>query len=149
MPNAHGEASRSLQTSPTALQRREVALFFEDLIERVRSLREDGLSAPSDEELSLLFTDADDYEVDDDDEVTYCLATLHGLAIGLGYTSTCDLFDAYLASLKEAESPALASLLEEVHRAAAELRRSETPELRELEQRLLSAASRVRRALVA
>ncbi len=83
----------------TPRQRTEIESNLDALFERVRVLRDEyGEAAPPDELHEFLFTDLDDYPaLDGDEEVNMYLFILHGLAIGLGFESSFDLYRAFCA----------------------------------------------------
>lgn len=80
----------------TKFQHQRTQGTFEKLFEHVRKLRSQGYDAPSDDEFERLFTDLDEYEdVHADESVQRSLHLLQGLAVGLGFETTLDLYIAY------------------------------------------------------
>ena len=118
----------------TKQQKDAITSTFETLFERVRDLRDNcGHSAPPDREFELLFTDIDDYEVDHDSEVTQCLDFIYGMAIGLGFWSTADLYNAYRKGLDRAEDLAsIQDLVQASDRALTPLARTNDKAVREV-----------------
>lgn len=77
-------------------QQHVVISAFESLFARVRYLRDQRhVPAPADDQLEELFTNIEEYAVDADYEVNEWLDLLFGLAIGLGFDSTRDLYRSY------------------------------------------------------
>ncbi len=96
----------------TMFQLAQVRFNIEQLLVCVRSHRRFKEAVPADNELHLVFTDLDDYPVlDGDQEVNWYIATLSGLAVGLGFTTSLDLFRAYQSGFSEPYDPPLVERL--------------------------------------
>lgn len=106
----------------TDSQLKHIRFHMDGLVARVRYLRDRRyVPAPPDEELHLLFTDPDDYEVEEDRLVDYHLAILRGIAMGLDLDCPSDLYQMYVEGLDEHRVPDVAVLVVASERALARL----------------------------
>jgi len=102
----------------TKVQVQRIAFHMNALAQRVQELRrEDPLSVPNADEISLLFTDPDDYSAEDDDELNYLLAVIQGMSIGLGLDGPDLLFEIGQEGLEEHEVPDVSLLVVASERA--------------------------------
>lgn len=115
-------------------QSRQISYYFEELLARVRVLRDEyGFTAPGDEEFHLLFTNPDDYDVENDHAANIFLDTLRGIAIGLGLDSTADLYQMYKAGeLESCSTLQLSQLVSAARKAIAYLAHDTEPMAREV-----------------
>lgn len=109
---------------------RPLADHFEALFARVRYLRDElEEKSPPDDDFRLLFADVRQYPaLGDDGEVGFHLTVLRGLAIGLGFASSLELYAAYRARPKGPRpNPELGALVAAAERALQRFTRAWGP----------------------
>jgi hypothetical protein len=99
-----------------------VRFYMEGLLERVRILRDERAhSAPPDDEIHLIFTDGDDYDIELDEFAEFHLNILRGIAIGLGVIDPVLLYQVYVDGLDDHRLPDVVPLIKAAERALAYL----------------------------
>lgn len=126
----------------TTAQIRHIRFHMDGLLERVRELRDErSVSAPPDEEMSLLFTDADDYEVERDRLVDFHLAIVRGISMGLDLVCPSDLYQVYVEGLDDHAVPDVSMLVVASERALVHLKDQRNDLAREIVNELGQALS--------